>query len=210
VRLRQADELAKTPIEEKSGMSHNEGVHVHQPHEEMVEHGAHHDTLAQRVALTTAILATIGALFGYQAGQIANESMLLKNDSIAKKTEESDQWGYYQAKSTREFIAGSLSILATDDKTRDKLKADAERYGKEKDDIKKDADKLHAEALKLNEESEAKVAPHERIALGVTLLQVAVALASITVLTRKLWLFAGSLLFAAFGIGVAAWGYFAQ
>jgi hypothetical protein len=191
-------------------MSHDHGVHVHQPHEEMVEHGAHHDSLAQRVALTTAILATIGALFGYQAGQIANEAMLLKNDSIAKKTEESDQWGYYQAKSTREFIANSMSVLATDDKMREKLKADAARYGKDKDDIKKVADGLHAEAVKLNEESEAKVIPHERMALGVTLMQVAVALASITVLTRKLWLFGGSLVFAAIGIGVAAWGYFLQ
>jgi hypothetical protein len=140
-------------------MSHDHGVHVHQPHEEMVEHGAHSDSLAQRVALTTAILATIGALFGYQAGQMANESMLLKNDSIAKKTEESDQWGYYQAKSTREFIADSLSVLATDDKMRDKLKADAARYGKDKDDIKKVADGLHAEALKLNDQSEGKVIP---------------------------------------------------
>jgi hypothetical protein len=191
-------------------MSHDHGVHVHQPHEEMVEHGAHSDSLAQRVALTTAILATIGALFGYQAGQMANESMLLKNDSIAKKTEESDQWGYYQAKSTREFIADSLSVLATDDKMRDKLKADAARYGKDKDDIKKVADGLHAEALKLNDQSEGKVIPHERMSLGVTLMQVAVALASITVLTRKLWLFAGALLFAAVGIGVAAVGYFAQ
>src|SRR5436305_328026 len=138
---------------------HHHGVHVHQPHEEMVEHGAHTDSLAQRVALTTAILATIGALFGYQAGQIANESMLRKNDSIAKKTEESDQWGYYQAKSTREFIANNMSLLATDDKTREKLKADAERYSKEKDEIKREADKLHAEAVKLNEESESKVAP---------------------------------------------------
>lgn len=191
-------------------MSEHHGVHVHQPHEEMVEHGAHHDSLAQRVALTTAILATIGALFGYQASQMANEAMLRKNDSIAKKTEESDQWGYYQAKSTREFIANSMSTLATDDKARDKLKADAERYAKDKEEIKKEADKLHAEALKLNDESEAKIAPHERLSLGVTLMQVAVALASITVLTRKMWLFAGSLAFAAVGIGTAAWGYFAH
>jgi hypothetical protein len=189
---------------------HHHGVHMHAPHEEMVEHGAHTDSLAQRVALTTAILATIGALFGYQAGQIANESMLRKNDAIGRMTEASDQWGYYQAKSTREFIANSLSTLATDDKARDKLKADADRYSKEKEEIKKKAEELTAESRKLNEESESKVAPHERIALGVTFMQVAVALASITVLTRKLWLFAGSLAFAAVGIGVSVWGYLAQ
>ncbi|MBV8565526.1 MAG: DUF4337 domain-containing protein [Methylobacteriaceae bacterium] len=186
------------------------GVHVHSPHEEMVEHGAHSDTLAQKVALTTAILATIGALFGYQSGQVESEAMLLKNDSIGKMTVATDQWAYYQAKSTREFIASSLSVLAADDKAREKFKADAERYAKEKDDIKKDADKLTSESQSLDGQSQAKVVPHERMALGVTLLQVAVALASITVLTRKMWLYAGALAFAAVGIGVAAWGFLAS
>ena len=46
------------------------------------------------------------------------------------------------------------------------------------------------------------------MALGVTLMQVAVALASITVLSRKNWLFYGALAFAAIGIGVSSWGYF--
>jgi Domain of unknown function (DUF4337) len=46
------------------------------------------------------------------------------------------------------------------------------------------------------------------MALGVTLMQVAVALASITVLTRKQWLFVGALAFAGVGVAVSIWGYF--
>src|SRR5581483_3884445 len=108
-----ADAATKLPRQTgKQRMSEHHGVHVHQPHEEMVEHSAHTDGLAQRVALTTAVLATIGALFGYQAGQVSTEAMLLKNDSIAKMTLASDQWAYYQAKSTREFIATSLGVFA--------------------------------------------------------------------------------------------------
>jgi hypothetical protein len=188
-------------------MSHSHGIHVHQPHEEVVEHQSHSDSFAQKIALTTAILATIGALFSYQSGQVETEAMLRKNDSIAKLTTASDRWAYYQAKSTREFIATSLAALATDDKTREKFKADAERYAKEKEDIKKEAEGLTAESAALNSESEGKVTPHEHMALGVTLMQVAVALASITLLTRRRWLYAGALAFAAVGIGVAAWGF---
>lgn len=189
-------------------MSEHAGVHVHAPHEHMVEHGAEsNDGLAQRVALTTAILATIGALFGYQSGEVQTEAMLLKNDSISKISKASDQWGFYQAKSTREFLAKNYALMATDEKLRDQFKKDAERYGREKADIKAKAEELDRQAEMLSEESEAKVPPHERMALGVTLMQVAVALASITVLTRKQWLYIGALIFAAVGIGVAIWGY---
>jgi hypothetical protein len=187
-------------------MSEHVGVHVHQPHEEVVEHNAHSDGLAQRVALTTAILATIGALFGYQSGHVETEAMLLKNNSIARLTVASDRWSYYQAKSTREFIASAMGTLATDDKVREKYKGEAERYSREKDEIKTEAEKLTAESQALNEEAESNIRPHERMSLGVALLQVAVALASITVLTRKTWLYMGALAFAAVGFCIAGWG----
>src|SRR5438270_390050 len=43
--------------------------HVHGPHEHEVEHlGQSGDDFAGRMAVTTAILATVGALFSYQGG----------------------------------------------------------------------------------------------------------------------------------------------
>ena len=193
---------------------HGGGVHMHAPHEHMVEesalgeggHGA--DKLAQKVALTTAVLATIGALFGYYSGKLATEAMLAKNDSISLHTQASDQWAFYQAKSTKEFIAVNMAQLAADEKQREKLKADAERYAKEKEDIQTEAKKLVDEAHKKEHESEVTLVPHERMALGTALMQVAVALSAITLLTRKNWLFAAALVFAAIGIGIASWGAF--
>ena len=44
--------------------------HVHGPHDHEVEHRAEHDPFAGRIAVMTAIFATIGALFGYMAGTI--------------------------------------------------------------------------------------------------------------------------------------------
>jgi Domain of unknown function (DUF4337) len=191
-------------------MSEHVGVHVHAAHEEMVdeiaERGA--EGLAQRVALVTALLATIGALFGYQAGHVSTEAMLLKNDSIAAQAKASDIWEEYQAKSTREFLSKNLSAIAADDAVKAKLAAEGDRYAKEKQEISEKAKAFEEQSKAANEKAEANIVPHERMALGVTLMQVAVALASITVLTRKRWLFYGALAFAAIGIGVSTWGYF--
>ena len=76
--------------------------HVHGPHDHEVEHAAHSgDPFAGRIAVMTAIFATIGALFGYMGGATQNEALLHKNDAAIKKTEASDQWNFYQAKSSK-------------------------------------------------------------------------------------------------------------
>jgi hypothetical protein len=51
--------------------------------------------LAQRIALMTAILATIGTLISYQSGSAQNEAMFLKNQSILKQAEASDQFACF-------------------------------------------------------------------------------------------------------------------
>jgi Domain of unknown function (DUF4337) len=191
-------------------MSEHVGVHVHAPHEEMVDEMAERgaEGLAQRVALVTALLATIGALFGYQAGQVSTEAMLLKNDSIASQAKASDMWAEYQAKSTREFLSKNLAAIATDDAIKTKMTTEGDRYAREKQEIGEKAKAFEEDSKAANEKAEANIRPHERMALGVTLMQVAVALASITVLTRKSWLFYGALTFAAIGVGLSTWGYF--
>ncbi|MBV1705228.1 MAG: DUF4337 domain-containing protein [Hyphomicrobiales bacterium] len=190
-------------------MSEHVGVHIHAPHEENVHEAAEHgDSLASRVALTTAILATLGALFGYAAAQFSTDSLMLKNDAIARLTESSDQWAYYQAKNQREFLSKAFAATLPAGPVKDDFVKQGDVYAKQKGEIAKKAQELSDESKKLDAESRAKIVPHERIGLGVTLMQVAVAMASITVLARKAWLFVGALLFSAAGIGVAAWGYF--
>ena len=73
--------------------------HVHGPHDHAVEHAAHSgDPMAGRMAVMTAIFATIGAFFGYMGGATQNDALLFKNDAAIKKTEASDQWNFYQAR----------------------------------------------------------------------------------------------------------------
>ena len=52
-------------------------------------------------------------------------------------------------------------------------------------------------------DSEAKLRPHERLALALTFLQIAIALAAITVLTKRRWLLWSSVASATIGIVTA-------
>ena len=179
------------------------GFHVHGPHDHEVEHVAHHggDNFTARVAVLTAVLSTIGAIFGYLGGHSQNAALLYKNEAAIQKTSASNQWNYYQAKSNKQNLA-ELSITLTTGEVREKYAQEVERYKKEKQEIKVEADKLEAVAREADHKSEVEMHVHERWALATTLLQVAIAMAAITLLTRKRWMLVG--VYGAAGIGLLA------
>lgn len=179
------------------------GFHVHGPHDHEVEHVAHHggDNFTSRLAVLTAILSTVGAIFGYMGGHSQNAALLYKNEAAIQKTSASNQWNYYQAKSNKQNLA-ELSVTLTKGEDRDKFIAAVERYKKEKEDIKAEAEKLETAAKAADHESEAEMHVHERWALATTLLQIAIALSAITLLTRKKWLLLG--VYGSSGLGVLA------
>ncbi len=179
------------------------GFHVHGPHDHEVEHVAHHggDNFTARVAVLTAVLSTIGAIFGYLGGHSQNAAPLYKNEAAIQKTSASNQWNYYQAKSNKQNLA-ELSITLTTGEAREKYAQEVERYKKEKQEIKVEADKLEALAREADHRSEVEMHVHERWALATTLLQVAIAMAAITLLTRKRWMLVG--VYGAAGLGLLA------
>jgi SHS2 domain-containing protein len=153
--------------------------------------------------VTTAILATLGALFAYQAGATQAAAMLYKNDAAIKKTEASNQWNFYQAKSNKQNLAELGFTLASGDKA-EQYGKDVERYKTEKTDIQKQAEALEIEAKVWDERSDEQMHHHHRWAQATTILQVAIALSAIALLTRRSWLQYGvygvSVLGAALGI----------
>lgn len=182
-------------------MSDN-GFHVHGAHEHAVEHEAEHGVgLSQYVAIFTAILASIGAVVSYEGGATQNEAMMYKNEAVLKKTQASDQWNFYQAKSNK----GHLMELAADIAPTQKqifYKQQIAKYNLEKQSIKLKAEALEVASEQANMQSERVMHPHHRLAQSMTLIQIAIALASITVLTRRKWLFSLAAIAAAGGIAL--------
>jgi hypothetical protein len=181
--------------------------HVHGPHDHEVEHQAQHgDSFAGRMAVTTAILATIGAVFSFQGGATQNDALLFKNEAAIKKTEASDQWNFYQAKSGKQNLA-ELGATLTTGATAERYVSEAKRYSEEKKEIQKKAEELEKAGVEANKRSEESMHVHHRWAQSTTLIQVAIALAAITLLTRKKWLQWGVYLTAAGSIALAALAY---
>jgi FtsZ-binding cell division protein ZapB len=161
--------------------------HVHGAHEHELEHphDAHADKHASRMAVATAILATIGAIFSYMGGATQADAALYKNDAAIRKTEASNQWNYYQAKSSKQNLAElSIELIPLQEK-RDKYQQEVERYKVEKEEIKVKATKLEEESSSFDERSEAQMHQHHRWAQATTLIQVAIALAAIALLTKN-------------------------
>jgi hypothetical protein len=155
--------------------------HLHEHVKETAQHSG--ITWISWVALSTAILAVMAAIAGLLSGEHANEAMM-------NQIEASDQWNYYQAKSIKASVLDAKMSLAgapneSDQSTRD-------RYEKEQEEIKSEAEQKQA-AAKLNFHK------HEVFARGVTMFQIAIAIAAISALTRRRPFWIVSLLFGVVG-----------
>jgi Domain of unknown function (DUF4337) len=141
------------------------------------------ETWMSWVALSTAILAVLAAIAGLLSGQNANEAMM-------SQIEAADQWNYYQAKSIKAAVLDAKMALAGAANESDQSKRD--RYEKEQEDIKSEAEHKQAAA-------KSYFHKHEIFARGVTMFQIAIAIAAISALTkrRKFWLV--SLVFGVIG-----------
>lgn len=178
--------------------------HVHGAHEHAAEHAAHHGPgLAQYVAIFTAVLSTVGAIVSYEGGATQNQAMLYKNEAVLKKAQASDQWAFYQAKSSKQHLMEISVDLGPKDKA-EYYRKQAEKYDAEKKEIKQKAEQLDEESRKADELSEEVMHPHHKLAQAMTLIQIAISLASITALTRRRWLFGMALGAAAGGLALVA------
>jgi Na+/glutamate symporter len=183
--------------------------HVHGPHDHALEHQAHNepDGMAGQLAVITAVLATVGALFSYMGGATQANAGLYKNNAAIKKTEASNQWNYYQAKSSKQSLAElAQALVAAPDKQAFYAK-EAERYKSEKVEIQKKAQALEDESKAWDDKSDAQMHEHHRWAQATTVLQVAIALAAIALLTKRRWLEWATLGLGIGGtaLGAAAW-----
>jgi Na+/glutamate symporter len=194
-----------------------QGFHVHGPHDHALEHAAHGDdhathsaggtahhgigggSLTSQIALFTAMIATVGAMFGYMGGATQANAGLYKNNAAIKKTEASNQWNFYQAKSSKQNLA-ELAIEIVPTERKKFYEDEIARYKTEKSGVKTDAEKLEKEYKEWDKKSDDEMHLHHRWAQATTVLQIAIALAAIALLTKRKWLEWG--MFAAGGVGV--------
>jgi len=87
--------------------------HVHGPHDHELEHAAHSaDPLAGRIAVMTAIFATIAALFGYMAGATQNDALMFKNEAAAEQRSEAAMHNYHRWAQAMTLIQIGIALAA--------------------------------------------------------------------------------------------------
>ena len=176
--------------------------------EELEEAMGHKFT--RRVALTTAIFAVILA-FSSLGGNNAMKEMILAQQQA------SDQWAYYQAKAGREhFYRGQKMRLELDLLEKETLKPEIrqryatllkematqeERYGKERLDIEK-------AARKLEHERDVASSKDPYFDYAEVLLQIAIVMATVAILSQSGAIFGVSLVAAMFGSLLCLNGFF--
>jgi len=109
------------------------------------------------------------------------------NEALIKQIQASDQWSFYQAKGIKAEIK-TLEVING--------KADpsaVEKYKKEQEQIKQDAEKFQ-------EDSHEHLEKHLVLARSVTLFQIAIAISAIAMLTKRKSLWYMSMLIAVAGI----------
>ena len=118
------------------------------------------------VAISAALMAVLAALGSMYSGHQSNEALIMQIKA-------SDQWAYYQAKGIKAEIRMLLPAS-------EKVKS-PETTAKEQEAVK-----IMAENDE--KESEAHLQRHVTFSRSVTLLQVAVAISAISIITRKRFL----------------------
>lgn len=166
--------------------------------EEQAKEAAEHNLAP--VTVTMAILAVLVASVSLLGHRAHTEEILLQNQAT-------DHWAYYQAKEIRrrsyELFVDELSVFSLQNgeqasKIKEKYDKEIERYKDEGKDIQAEAKKAEAEVM---------VQQHRAnyFDLGEVLLEAALVICSITLLTRKriFWVFGCLLGLIGLGIGAA-------
>jgi len=184
------------------------GFHVHGPHDHELEHAqkghgeaAHGGSHTNSIAMFTAVIATVGAIFSYMGGATQANAGLFKNNAAIKKTEASNQWNYFQAKSSKQNLS-ELAVELAPGAKKEYYEEAIKRYKTEKAEIKIGAEKLEAESKEWEHESDEQMHQHHRWAQATTALQVAIAMAAIALMTKRKWLEWAMYGMGAVGLGI--------
>lgn len=160
-------------------------------------------SLLRTIALTTALFAALGAVSALRAGGTANEALVLKTEATRLQAEASDQWAYYQAKGIKAAVQESLRTTwtAAGKPVPPDVEKKIQQYAADQQDIEKTAHEKERERDEKSAEADRLMERHHRYANSVALIQVSIALAAVSALTRQRLIWVGSIALGLTGAG---------
>ncbi len=165
------------------------------------------DSWTKYVSLSVVIIAVIAAIAAQWGGKYGSRVLSQLNDATFLQTQASDQWAYYQAKGIKlKICEGTRDQLlpgAADPKIAALIKSYEEQittYKKEQKDIQTKAETFEAKRDEARKNATVASAKGGKMGLAISLFSVAVAIASICMVTKKKPLWFMALLLSGFAI----------
>ena len=161
-------------------------------------------SLLRNIALTTALLAALGAVDALHAGDTVNEALVLKTEAGRLQSEASDQWAYYQAKGIKSSVqeTSRAVYVAAGKAAPANVEQTIQRYAAEQKEIENAAHEKERERDEKSKEADRLLAHHHQYANSVAFIQVAIALGAVAALTRNKLVWMGSMLLGVVGAGL--------
>jgi hypothetical protein len=157
--------------------------------------------LIKRIALTTALLAALGAVAALKSGASVNQALVLKTEAGRLQAEASDQWAYYQAKGIKAQVqdASRQAWLAAGRTPPPEIDAAIKKYAAEQKDIEKAAREKEQARDEASHQADELLERHHHFANSVAFIQVAIALGAVAALTQARLVWYASLAIGAVG-----------
>ena len=154
-------------------------------------------------AVSLVFVAVLAAVATQWAGKYSSRTLVELNNATFLQAEASDQWSYYQAKSIKQNLYEALSEVAPKEAGAGATNgaaafaAKVPKYGKEKEEIREKAEALEKKRDAARDAASQSSQHSGAMGTAVSVFQIAIALGSISLVTKKRPLWYLALLFAA-------------
>ena len=188
-------------------MPHDAALEAHE-HTEHAEHAAHEsDPFIGKVSITIAILAVLAAAAGSFETVEAGGAITASSEAVLRQDQATDNWGFANSKAVRK----NLYMLA-----KDQNPGKAEDYEKAREKAEKDEDKAHEKAVEFEKDRDKMLAEsgsheqrHHWLTGAATLLEVGIAISTVTIITKKRLFWYAAVLLGLIGAGLFGYTYLA-
>lgn len=170
---------------------------------ERSEHGGRHG--ASWVPIAAAVLAVVTAVFSLLVAQHSTESLIAKNETILETTRASDAYNEYEARSIKQHIY-EAALSAGNARDPAALRRVAEHEKASAKPVFANAKRFERIAAEADARSAALIAGVMTMEVGVTLLDIAIVLVSISALVTTRLLTVAAALGATCGVGLCIAG----
>ena len=158
------------------------------------------DSLTRLISMSMIFLAVLAAFASQRSGAFSSMEMKQLNEATFNQAAASDQWSYYQAKNLKQkMVQGELDVLgpAASKGKLDELAGEEKRFGTDQAAIMKSATAFEAKRDAARASAERAAVRSQRMSMASTLFQAAIALGGVSVMVKKRWLWAISLVLGA-------------